>query len=140
MNAPPLPWLAPGNVTNPYLQPKVVAKPEESTEASNDFSFADLLDIINPLQHIPLVSTLYRSITGDTIKPESRILGGALLAGPVGLVVGVINSIAEEVTGKDVGEHLIALFEDDAPVPVQVAQAVVTKDEGPLPWLAPKEA
>ena len=33
------------------------------------FTFLDMLDIINPLQHIPVVSTLYRAITGDTIEP-----------------------------------------------------------------------
>ena len=37
------------------------------------FTFADFLDIINPLQHIPVLSTLYRHLTGDTIDaaPES---------------------------------------------------------------------
>ena len=38
-------------------------------------TFLDFLDIINPLQHIPLVSTIYRKITGDTIDPASRIAG-----------------------------------------------------------------
>ena len=28
-------------------------------------SFSDLLDIINPLQQLPIVSTIYRAITGD---------------------------------------------------------------------------
>ena len=33
--------------------------------AGNGFSFHDLLDTINPLQHLPVVSTIYRAITGD---------------------------------------------------------------------------
>src|SRR5690349_12138760 len=42
------------------------------------FSFGALLDAINPLQHIPVVSTIYRAATGDTIGPAPRIMGGAL--------------------------------------------------------------
>ncbi|MEP4884867.1 MAG: hypothetical protein ABJ215_00715, partial [Alphaproteobacteria bacterium] len=38
--------------------------------------FSTLLDIVNPLQHIPLVSSLYREITGDEISPSARIVGG----------------------------------------------------------------
>ena len=33
---------------------------------SDGFSFLDVLDIINPLQHLPVISTLYRQVTGDT--------------------------------------------------------------------------
>ena len=40
------------------------------------FNFFDLLDIINPLQHIPILSGLYRKITGDEISPGARMMGG----------------------------------------------------------------
>ncbi len=36
---------------------------------SDGFSFGDIVDIINPLQHIPVVSTIYREMTGDDIGP-----------------------------------------------------------------------
>jgi hypothetical protein len=49
-----------------------------------DGSFADFIDIINPLQHIPIVSTLYRSMTGDTIGGPARIHGGAAVWGSRG--------------------------------------------------------
>ena len=41
------------------------------------FTFADFIDIINPLQHIPVVATIYRAMTGDDIDPGSRVAGGA---------------------------------------------------------------
>ena len=41
------------------------------------FTFFDFLDIINPLQHIPVISTIYRSLTGDKIDPGSRIAGAS---------------------------------------------------------------
>ncbi|MDP6473864.1 MAG: hypothetical protein QF894_03030 [Alphaproteobacteria bacterium] len=34
---------------------------------ADGFGFDDFLDLINPLQHIPIISTIYREITGDTI-------------------------------------------------------------------------
>ena len=33
-----------------------------------NISFSDVLDIVNPLQHMPVVSTVYRMITGDHIS------------------------------------------------------------------------
>ncbi|WP_420548484.1 hypothetical protein [Curvivirga sp.] len=73
----------------------------------------DILDIINPLQHIPGVGAVYREITGDDISTPSRIAGGTLYGGIVGFAASVVNSIIDEESGKDVGEHFFALFSDD---------------------------
>lgn len=80
------------------------------------FNFSDLLDVINPLQHIPIVSNLYRNITGDDIGQVPRVIGGALFGGAIGFVASLLNAIVDEETGKDVGEHAIAmLFGDSEP-------------------------
>lgn len=50
-------------------------------------TFGDLIDVVNPLQHIPLLSNIYRKLTGDSIDPAIRIAGGALFGGPVGAVL-----------------------------------------------------
>ncbi len=81
------------------------------------FTFEDFLDLINPLQHIPIVSTVYRATTGDEISMGARVLGGALFGGIVGLISAVINAIIEDSTGKDIGEHALALFDDLSGVP-----------------------
>ncbi|MDP6786620.1 MAG: hypothetical protein QGI13_05765 [Rhodospirillales bacterium] len=78
------------------------------------FTFADFIDIINPLQHIPVLSTLYRHLTGDTIDAAPRVMGGTLFGGPIGAVASLINVFIEESTGKDLGEHAVALFTDEA--------------------------
>lgn len=72
------------------------------------FTFGDFLDIINPLQHIPIVNTVYRAITGDQIDPGARIIGGGLFGGPIGLAASLISGAVEEATGKDPGEHALA--------------------------------
>ena len=77
---------------------------------NDDFfgSFADILDVINPLQHIPVVSTLYREMTGDTLSAGARIAGGALFGGPLGLFASIIDAAIEEETGGDIGKNLFA--------------------------------
>lgn len=66
------------------------------------FSFGAMLDIINPLQHIPIVSTIYRAATGDSIGAGPRIVGGALFGGVVGLIAAAADAAVEGITGKSV--------------------------------------
>ncbi|PWC74428.1 hypothetical protein [Azospirillum sp. TSH64] len=77
-------------------------------EIQGDMSFWDFLDIINPLQHIPIVSTVYREITGDTIQPSMRIMGDMLYGGVIGGMASIANAVIEQATGKDVGETVMA--------------------------------
>ncbi|MBK1842028.1 hypothetical protein JHL17_31985 [Azospirillum sp. YIM B02556] len=77
-------------------------------EIQGDMSFWDFLDIINPLQHIPIVSTVYREITGDTIQPSMRIMGDMLYGGVIGGMASIANAVIEQATGQDVGETVMA--------------------------------
>jgi hypothetical protein len=83
----------------------------------HDVSFSDVLSVLNPLQYIPIVGSIYRAVTGDTIPQAAQVLGGALLGGPLGLVASAANAVLEQSTGKDAEQHLAALFvpQDDAP-------------------------
>lgn len=103
----PLPEKEVAQVWSPYQSRKQTA-PEI---VNDDFfaSFADLLDVINPLKHVPVVSTLYSEITGDnTISAGAKIAGGVLFGGPVGLFASIVNSIAQDATGKDIGGNIFA--------------------------------
>lgn len=92
------------------------------------FGFKDVLDIINPLQHIPGLSTLYRHLTGDDISPGARVIGGTLLGGLAGLVASLANVASQEATGGDVGENAVAFVtgqgesEFDAPADIAGAE------------------
>ncbi len=72
--------------------------------------FGVALDAVNPLQHIPGVSNIYRAATGDDINPLSSMAGGFLFGGPVGLGVGAASSFIEILTGKSPAEHAMALL------------------------------
>ncbi|MAQ71301.1 MAG: hypothetical protein CL565_03810 [Alphaproteobacteria bacterium] len=83
---------------------------QSSDEASgNEFGFADLIDMVNPLQHIPLVNLAYRSITGDTIKPISSMIGGAVFGGPLGAAGAAVNAVVEYETGKSFEGHALSI-------------------------------
>jgi hypothetical protein len=72
------------------------------------FTFGDLLDLVNPLQHIPVVSTIYRQLTGDEIAPAARLIGGGLLGGIPGVVWAMTSVAVESASGRDIGAHLVA--------------------------------
>ena len=90
------------------------ATPADQKSASSssdwDFSFHNLLDIINPLEHLPIIGTLYRAITGTHIGIPEKIAGDALYGGLWGAVSGVADAAFEAVTGKDFGSTVLALF------------------------------
>ncbi|CCG42101.1 hypothetical protein [Magnetospirillum molischianum] len=76
-------------------------------------SFWDLVDVINPLQHIPLVNEVYRELSGDKIGIAARLTGGALFGGVIGLIGATVSGVIEESTGDSAGGHMLALFRDD---------------------------
>ena len=67
------------------------------------FTFGDILDIVNPLQHIPVVGTIYRKITGDTIAPAMQIAGGALFGGPLGAAMSMVTTAIQTQFNKNDG-------------------------------------
>ncbi len=77
------------------------------------FSFGDLIDVINPLQHIPFVSTFYRDATGDDISAGPRVMGSTLFFGPIGLAGALANVVVEENTGMDIGEHMASWMDHE---------------------------
>lgn len=84
------------------------------------FGFSDFLDIINPLQHLPIVGTIYREVTGDEIGPVAQLIGGglygaALLGGGwLSMASTAANVALEQATGDDIAGHAMEfLFGED---------------------------
>ncbi len=85
--------------------------------ADHSVSFSDVLSTLNPLQYIPVIGTIYRSITGDSAPEAAQVLMGALVGGPLGLIASAASAIVEQTTGKDIGQHALAMLlpQGDAP-------------------------
>ena len=127
-------------------------EPAQAASAADDggwgadgFGFDDFVDIINPLQHLPFVSTLYREFTGDTIAPAARTAGGALYGGPAGLVAGVANVMFEAENGSDIGATMVAELKGSGTAPAnsntlpaeEVLLAEAPQTSAPIPTPAP---
>lgn len=104
----------------PPPQEVAFSPPDEETKnkelslfGEDGFSFADLIDVVNPLQHIPLVSTFYRESTGDEIGAVPRVVGSTLFFGPIGFAGALANVFVEGSTGKDIGEHMASWVTPD---------------------------
>jgi hypothetical protein len=89
---------------------------QNATPGASELTFDSLIntviDTVNPLQHIPGVSTAYQETTGDTMNPIANMAGGFLFGGPVGLIAGAASSFLEMISGKSIAQHAMAMFSD----------------------------
>ena len=83
----------------------------------------NLLDIVNPLEHLPIIGTIYRAITGTLSAFSEKIAGDALYGGIWGAVSGAADAAFELVTGKDFGGTVLAMFTGGSRQGTAVAQA-----------------
>jgi len=57
------------NMASAAFEDLQAARREGRTPEGGQISFDDLVDTLNPLQHIPVVGEAYRGMTGDGISP-----------------------------------------------------------------------
>jgi len=107
------------------------AKTADSNGFSFNAAFHDLLDIVNPLQHLPVVGTLYRAITGDTMGTVEKIAGDALYGGLWGAVGSLADTAFTAVTGKVFGSTVLAFAEKELGIGQQVAPVQVAANTKP---------
>lgn len=106
-------------------------------------SFEDVLDIVNPLQHLPVISSIYRYVSGDTIGAVPRLLGGALFGGPAGVLASFVNVAIDGATGNDLGGHVMEAVlgpqqrEPAVDAATLAALQPAAGDTGPAPGASP---
>ncbi len=98
------------SVRDDLPETRSIAFSELWQDKDKGLTFGDVLDIINPLQHIPVISTIYRMVTGDEIGVGARIAGGALFGGPLGAAAAGMIAGLEQATGGSVEQHVASLF------------------------------
>jgi hypothetical protein len=115
----------------------VEAESSEKTQfgASDEgMSFDDVLNAVNPLHHIPIVSTIYQAVSGAKIGIGPRMIAAAILGGPAGLILAGISAFIEEMSGGTMAEHAVALFDgvtgDGGPAPANMSAAVPNHTDG----------
>ena len=107
--------------------------------------FHHLLDIINPLQHLPVISTIYRAVTGEHIGSVEKIAGDTLYGGLWGAVSSVADVAFEGLTGKSVEDTVISWFKSGPSTKVaQITAPTITATpslpSADMPALPPSSA
>ncbi|BAI76454.1 hypothetical protein AZL_e01090 (plasmid) [Azospirillum sp. B510] len=126
--------LAAQAVTPPTTQRKPPAEPEETLADRMSVGFDDLIDVVNPLQQLPVVGSVYREATGETISIPARLAGGFLFGGLPGLIGSAAMVAFEEITGDTVLGHIGSLLEEgDDAKGTAMADGSATPA---LPWMA----
>jgi hypothetical protein len=95
-------------------------KPQADSEDFHPFgddglTIDDVIDVVNPLQHIPVVSTVYRWLTGDTISPAAELAGGALYGGVVGLAASAATVAVDGLMGGSADQQLMVALLGPSP-------------------------
>ncbi len=110
----PIPNITPAPINNGGSQ--VNQSKEEDFWGSDGFTFGDLVDMFNPMHHMPVISNYYREQTNDDASEGSRIVGGllfgSLIGGVAGLVTSIANSAVRHETHHDLSEHIIDMAQD----------------------------
>ncbi len=118
------------------------AMPEYVNLDAKPLTFGDALQAINPLQQLPIIGSIYRAVTGATIEPAARVVGGILFGGLFGGITAVANAVIEATSGKDLGGQLIAMVAPDKnspPAPPAISgdvDAVAPEKSGELHFAA----
>jgi hypothetical protein len=123
---------SPGPVGRAGASAAVAPAPNGESGIGNFFDH--VLDVVNPLQHLPVVGTLYRAITGDKIGTVEKIAGDTLYGGLWGAVGSVADVAFEAATGKDFGGTMLAMITGSHDAPTAVAAATPHKDFGDRLW------
>ena len=91
---------------------------DTSGAAPHESFFHHLWDVINPLQHLPVIGTIYRAITGEHLDPVEKIAGDTLYGGLWGAVSSIADVAFESITGKSFEDTALALFKGDDKIKV----------------------
>jgi hypothetical protein len=107
-------WAAHLNSLKPQPKSAVAAsantdKPLITAGADGKSFFENVLDIVNPLEHLPIVSTIYHALTGNQSGDVEKVAGDTLYGGVIGLASSVADLAFEKITGKDFGDTMLSM-------------------------------
>ena len=111
-------YVPPPYVPNDYgdystYQPQAKTAWAKDGSGEEGLTFADFVDAINPLQHIPVVAQIYRAITGEKIGLAAKLIGDTLYGGgPMAFLASGISAAFEGAAGKSTSEMLASIAHD----------------------------
>jgi len=102
-----------------------------STDADHKSFWDNLWDTVNPLEHFPVVSTIYDKITHNHVGDLEKVAGDTLYGGPMGLASSLANVAFEHITGKSFGDMVMGWVTGDDDSKSNTAMADASKTTAP---------
>lgn len=93
-------------VTAVAEQSSILTQLADYSFGDNGIDLTDGFDTVNILQHIPLLSSIYQSSTGDTIEAAAKLGGGFLYGGTVGLAFSAADLAIEYISGTSISDKI----------------------------------
>jgi hypothetical protein len=93
-------------------------------------SFADILEMVNPLQHLPVISHIYRAQGGGDIPAIAKIIGGGLFGGIIGAASSAAVSLVESATNEPLLDSILAITENETIDSDEIARSNLIPDDG----------
>jgi hypothetical protein len=118
----------PTRVAPALEEERTAAASPMDAQAQQNPKFSDVVAILNPLQNLPIVGTIYRKLTDDVPHPAARAIGGLLWGGPMGLLGAVFSYVAEQVSGKTTTEIVQDIFGTEGGQTPAVAEKTAEAD------------
>lgn len=97
----------------PHGNTRQEAQSEPNIFGGDGIGFDDLIDVVNPLQHVPVVSHFYRAVTGDTLSAGAQVIGGGVFGGVLGAASSATTAIIEGINGESILDTAFGLFEGE---------------------------
>ncbi len=143
----PAPAVAASAGVSGSVVPAVASAAAPKAAAATPSAFHVLLSELNPLQYVPVVGTIYRAVTGDTIPEAARFAGGlvvsGLTGGPVGIAMNLGATLIEHLAGIDperIGDRLLAELGIGHAGPAHAAPTALASAAPPATAAAPAPA
>lgn len=80
----------------PTSAPPAARPPRPNPLDPTQITFRGFLESFNPLQHLPVIGSLYRDATGESAPIAARLAVGAVTGGPIGFLTTAAGILAEE--------------------------------------------
>lgn len=84
-----------------------------ATDTDHKSFWDNLWDTVNPLEHFPVVSTIYDKVTHNHVGDLEKVAGDTLYGGPMGLASSLANVAFEHITGKSFGDMVMGWITGD---------------------------
>lgn len=84
----------------------VMKKLETFSFGKNGLEINDGFDSVNILNHVPVVSEIYKNVTGHDVSAISKLAGGYIYGGPTGLVFSAIELTSQSLFDTSIGSAL----------------------------------